>query len=68
MLLMLPALRARALLLERDYVVPADIEALAPYVFAHRLTVAPGAGPAESIVAECLKPALERLARASMRR
>ena len=42
LVLMMPALQARALLSGRDFVSPHDLEVLAPFVFGHRLEVAPG--------------------------
>src|SRR5690606_11036626 len=41
LVLMLPALQARAVLEGRDYVAPEDLQALAPYVFEHRIECAP---------------------------
>lgn len=66
LVLILPALRAHAAMAGRDYVGSDDLEALAPYVFAHRLTVAPGGGKAADVVAECLGGAVDRLARATL--
>ncbi len=68
LVLMIPALQAHALLSGRDFVSADDLETLAPFVFAHRLVLAPGSGTAEEVVAECLKRPLERLARASLKR
>ena len=68
LVLAMPALQARALLQGRDYVTPDDLDFLAPYVFSHRLMMAPGAGEAEEVIAECLKRPMENLARAMVRR
>ena len=68
LVLAVPALQARALCEERDYVSSEDVEALAARIFAHRLEVAPGAESAEVIVQECLRAPLESLARATLRR
>ena len=68
LVLMLPALQARALARERDHVTAADVEALARYVFGHRLELAPGSHPVDAILDACLKDPLERLARATLRR
>ncbi|MEZ4393559.1 MAG: AAA family ATPase [Polyangiales bacterium] len=68
LVLMLPALQARALTRVRDYVNAEDVEALAPYIFGHRLELAPGAESPEEVVKECLVQPLERLARATLRR
>jgi len=40
----LRAARARALMAQRDYVAPDDVQSLLPQVIAHRLTPVPGAG------------------------
>jgi MoxR-like ATPase len=63
---MIPALQAVALLNGRDYVSSHDIEYLAPFVFSHRLVVAPGAGDTRAVVQECLKGPLEILTRSTM--
>lgn len=68
LVLMLPALQARALSQGRDFVSSDDIATLAPYVFAHRLELAPGSGAAEDVVRECCAGALEKLSRATLRR
>ncbi|MCX7809046.1 MAG: AAA family ATPase, partial [Deltaproteobacteria bacterium] len=63
----LPAMQARAVLYERDYVSPRDLEVLAPYVFSHRLELAPGHHNSESIVREAVKRQVERLEREVLR-
>jgi MoxR-like ATPase len=68
LVLMVPALQAHAAVRARDHVSADDVEALAPFVFAHRIELAAGAGAAEAIVASCLKAPLEKLARATLRR
>ena len=68
LVLMLPALQARALIHGRDFVSPDDIEALTPYVFKHRLECAPGVDDVESLIAEATSVEIEKLARASLRR
>lgn len=68
LVLMLPALQARALIHDRDYVAPEDVEAIAPYVFQHRLECAPGVDNVDGVIRQCLLPQLETLARASLRR
>ena len=50
----------------RDFVIPADIERIAPFVFGHRLLIAPGGGEPAEIVAECLEGPLELLAKAKL--
>lgn len=67
LVLLLPALQARALLHGRDYVAPEDLEALAPHVFAHRLTLLRGIDDALPVVRDALGRALDRLARAGLR-
>ena len=68
LVLMLPALQARALSQRRAYVNAEDVEALAFYVFGHRLELAPGAGRSEEVIAACCKQSLERLAKSTLRR
>ncbi len=68
LVLMMPALQARAAARGRVYVSAEDVEALAPMIFGHRLMVAPGGGAAEEIIADCCKQPLERLARSTLRR
>jgi MoxR-like ATPase len=68
LVLMLPALQARALSSGRDFVSGDDIEALARYIFSHRLALAPGSGDADDVVRECCAPALETLSRKTLRR
>ena len=67
LVLMVPALQARAAAQGRDYVSADDLEALAPFVFGHRLELAPGVGNVEEVLAACLKKPLERLARATLK-
>lgn len=68
LVLMIPALQARALMQVRAYVNGEDVEALALNIFAHRLEYAPGAEAAEDVIRDCCREPLERLARASMQR
>lgn len=68
LVLLLPALQARALSQGRDFVSSDDIAVLAPYVFSHRLELAPGSGAADDVVKECCASALERLSRATLKR
>jgi MoxR-like ATPase len=67
LVLMLPALKAAAVMHGRDYVSGEDIQWLAPYVFTHRLGSGPGLEDASEIVAECLKNPLENLSRSTLR-
>jgi MoxR-like ATPase len=68
LVLAVPALQARALMKGRNYVAAEDIEALAPFIYCHRLELAPGAGEARELVAECLVDPLERLSKSTMGR
>lgn len=67
LVLMLPALQARALSKEREYVNAEDVEVLSKVIFAHRIVPAPGAGDPEHVVAACCKEPVERLANRTMR-
>jgi MoxR-like ATPase len=66
LVLMIPALRAAALLKGRDFVSEDDIRWLAPYVFSHRLTMAPGSQDVAAVVAEAVKAPLEALSRGTL--
>ncbi|HEX5659172.1 MAG TPA: AAA family ATPase [Polyangiales bacterium] len=68
LVLLLPALQARALVRGRDYVSPEDVAALAPHVFAHRIEPAPGIDDTGPVVRDALTPAIEKLARMSLAR
>lgn len=68
LVLMLPALQARAVIYGRDFVSPDDVEALAPYVFEHRLECAPGVEEVDALIGEAAAIEIEKLARASLRR
>jgi len=68
LVLLLPALQARALLHGRDFVSPEDLAALAPHVFAHRIEPAPGVDDVGPVVRDALVPQVERLARLSLAR
>jgi MoxR-like ATPase len=68
LVLMMPALQARAALHGRDYVSGEDVEALVPRVFGHRLELAPGVADASEVLKEASAGALDRLARSTLRR
>lgn len=68
LVLMLPALQARAALSGRDYVNSNDIRALIPRVLGHRLELAPGLHDPGVVLEECMEEPLEALARSTMRR
>ena len=66
LVLMVPALQTAAMLSGRDYVSTEDIDFLAPYVFEHRMILAPGADNIRTIVKECLAAPLEKLTRMTL--
>lgn len=68
LVLMLPALQARAVIHGKDFVSPEDVEVLAPYVFKHRLECAPGVEDVDALIREATAVEIEKLARASLRR
>nr|XP_061804812.1 uncharacterized protein YeaC-like [Nerophis lumbriciformis] len=68
LVLLLPALQARAALSGRDWVGSDDIQALAPRVFGHRLDLAPGVTELDEVLAEAMAEPLEGLARGTLRR
>ena len=68
LVLMLPALQARAVFHGRDYVSPEDIAALAPHVFAHRLECAPGVVDKHELIHAAVVPVVERLSKLSLSR
>ncbi len=68
LMLLLPALQARALAHGRDYVSPEDLHELAPFVFQHRVEPAPGVDDVDLVVREHVAKQVERLARLSLAR
>jgi MoxR-like ATPase len=68
LVLMLPALQARALMHGRNFATPADIEALAVPVFSHRIECVPGVVDKRQVIATALAPTLERLSKLSLGR
>jgi MoxR-like ATPase len=68
LVLMMPALQARALLHGRDYVGPEDVEALSPHVFHHRVEPAPGIEDPMPVVRDAVAPQVDKLARLSLTR
>lgn len=68
LVLSVPALQARALSQTRDFVNAEDLEFLAPYIFSHRLELGAPSEQTQSIVQDCLRPALESLARVTLHR
>lgn len=68
LVLMMPALQARALLRGRAHVIPEDVEALAPYIFEHRLECAGGPDEAADVVRVAAAQIAEKLAKLSLER
>ena len=67
LVLLLPALQALAFMKGRDFVIPEDVNSLAPHVFGHRLELAPGVEDVHEVVKRCLKGPMETLARSTMK-
>jgi MoxR-like ATPase len=67
LVLMAPALQASALMRGRDYVSDDDVQWLAPYVFCHRMALAPGSGEPAQILKEAMAPVLDQLSRKTLR-
>ncbi len=68
LVLMMPAMQARAALEGRDFVGPEDLAALAPHVFGHRLEPAPGVESLVDVVRDAVAPQVDRLSRQSLSR
>ena len=66
LVLMMPALQARAIVQGRDYVSPGDLEALAPHVFKHRIECAPGVDDPFTVIREAAAPQIEKLSKRSL--
>lgn len=66
LVMMLPALQARALLMERDHVRAEDVKVLAPLVFGHRIRRTAGAPSADQIIERCAKRPLETLVKSTI--
>ena len=67
LVLMLPALQARAVIHGRDYVGPEDLAALGPRVFEHRVECAPGIDDVSDVVREHVEAQVERLAKENIK-
>ena len=67
LMLMLPALQSRAVLHQRDYVGPQDVEALVTPVLHHRIDPAPGVTDVDAVLREACAPEIEKLSRMSLR-
>jgi MoxR-like ATPase len=68
LVLLVPALKALAMLRDRDHVTEEDVAHLAPHVFGHRLELGPGAETPARIIGACLEGPLETLSRSTLRR
>ena len=68
LVVLLPALQARALLRGRDHVTTDDLEALLPRVLGHRVELAPEAPDFDEVLRDALAAPLERLSRSTLRR
>lgn len=68
LVLMVPALQARALSQVRAFATAEDVQEMAPFVLAHRIEFAPGAEAPETVINDCCAEPIERLARTSMQR
>ncbi len=60
-LALLKAAKARAILYERDYILPDDIRALAPSVFSHRVLLQPEAELGGMEPAEIVRQAVKKV-------
>ena len=68
LVLTVPALQARAMMQQRNYVTADDLNYLSEQIFAHRLEFAPGVEDPEAAVRECVAPEVELLAALSIGR
>ena len=66
MVLIMPALQARAALYGRDYVSAEDIEHLLPFVLRHRIELAPGVSDFDKVLKENMREPMEQLARSTL--
>jgi MoxR-like ATPase len=66
LVLAIPALRASAMLKGRDFVTEDDLRWLAPYIFSHRLSLAPGADDPTAIVTEAIEAPLDELSKGTL--
>ncbi len=68
LVLMVPALQARALCQVRAFVTTEDVQQLAYNVLAHRIEFAPGADAPEEVINDCCATPLEQLSRVTIQR
>ena len=66
MVLLLPALQARATLRGRNYVSSEDIEILIPEVLNHRIDLVPGVNDFQKVLQDSMKRPLEELAKSTL--
>ncbi|MEE2757412.1 MAG: AAA family ATPase [Myxococcota bacterium] len=62
----IPALQTLAVIRGRDYIAPSDIERLSPHLFHHRISVVPGAGQVDDILADAIKSPIDALNRSTI--
>lgn len=67
LVLMLPALQARAAMHGRHYVSADDIEHLAPFILQHRIELAPGVADFDRVLKDCMHEPMETLARSTLK-
>jgi MoxR-like ATPase len=67
LVLAIPAVQTRAMMYGRDFVASEDLEAILPRIFGHRIELGAGSAEADSVIAAAMAPALEVVARATMR-
>jgi len=67
MVLLLPALQVRAVLHGRNYVSAEDVEALLKPVLQHRVELAPGVSDFGKVLRDCMRDAMETLARSTLK-
>ncbi len=68
LILMLAALQTHALLQGRDFVSPADIEALVPVVLGHRIVTEAQIQEPMALIRECIAPHIDALAKHTLQR
>lgn len=67
LVLAVPALQTRAMMYGRDFVSSEDMEVILPRVFEHRLELGAGSSEADTVITAAMAPALERVAKETMR-
>lgn len=67
LVLAIPALRASAALKGRDFVTEDDLRWLAPFIFGHRLSLAPGVDDVTKVIEEAIKEPLDELSKGTLK-